>query len=110
MRLVSLLDNGPVIRQRRHLIPCPHQSGIANRRVRPIRLEVELAVGMSEAVEIVRAAKIRLDVAPQIGFQRLDVAMAALSEGGVDQLARRHFESGMHGVEAAAEALQHVVI
>ena len=36
--------------------------------------------------------------------------MAALLERGVDQLARRHFESGVHGVEATAETLQHLMV
>src|ERR1700738_1855771 len=71
---------------------------------------MELAVSMRETIKVMRRAKIRLDVAPQISLQRLDVAMTALFEGGVDQLARRHFESGMHGVEAAAKAPQYLMI
>ncbi len=68
MGFIRLLDNGPVIGQRRHPVPCAHQSGIADRRMRPIRLEMELAVGMRETIEVMRGAEIRLDVAPQIGF------------------------------------------
>ena len=83
---------------------------IAERRVRPVGLEVELLVGVRKAVEIMRGAEIRLEVAPQIGLQRRDVAVAALLQRGVDQFARRHLESGMHGIEAAAETLQHLMV
>ncbi len=106
---VRLLDDGPVIGQRRHLLPRPH-TGDADGRMRPIGLEVELAVRVRKAVEVMRGAKIRLDVAPQIGLQRRDIAMAALFQRRVDQFARRHFESGMHGVEAAAKGLQYFMV
>ena len=99
-----------MIGQRRHLLPGTHQSGVADRRVRPVRLKVKLAVRMREPVEIVRGAEIRLEVAPQIGLERFDIAVAALFERGVNQLARRHFEAGMHGVNAAAKALQYLVV
>ena len=97
MGLVRLLDRGPVIGQRRHLVPRPHQAGIAERHMRPVGLEVEFAVGMREAVEIMRGAEIRLQVAPQIGLELRDAAMAALLQRGVDQFARRHLEARMHG-------------
>ena len=78
--------------------------------MRPIRLEVKLLVGMGKAVEIMRGAEIRLEVAPQIGLEPFDVAVAALLQRRVDQFARRHLEAGMLGVEPAAEALQHLVV
>ena len=78
--------------------------------MRPVGLEVELLVRMREAVEVMRGAEIRLDVAPQIRLERFDIAVAALLQRGVDQFARRHLEAGMHGVEAAAERLQHLVV
>ena len=43
-------------------------------------------------------------------LQAFDIAVAALLERGVDQFARRHLETGMHRLEAAAEALQHLVV
>src|SRR5258708_20501987 len=72
----------------------------------PIGLEVKLLVGVREAVEIMRGAKIRLDVAPQILLQAFDIAVAALLEGHVDQFARRHLEAGMYHLEASTDALQ----
>src|SRR5258708_31309102 len=87
MRLVRLLDDPPMIRQRRHLRPWAH-AGHAEGRMRPVRLEVELLVGMREAVEVMRGAKIRLYVAPQIRLQAFDIAAAALLEGHVGQFAR----------------------
>src|ERR1019366_9653428 len=77
MRRVGLFDDGPVVRQRWHLLPGTH-TGDAPGRVRPIRLEVELLVGVRKTIEVMRGTKIRLNVAPQIGFQCRDVAMTAL--------------------------------
>src|SRR4029077_17869572 len=63
MRLVRLLDNGPMIRQRRHLLPWP-QTRVAEGRMRPVGLEVELLVRVRKTVEVMRGTKIGLDVAP----------------------------------------------
>src|SRR5262245_46082289 len=109
MLRVRLLDDGPVVGEPGHVFPRSKAWG-APRRVGPVGLEVEFLVGMSEAVEIMRGAEIRLDVAPEIGLQRLDVAMAALLQGHVDQLARRHLEAWMHRAEMAGQALKHLVI
>ena len=71
---------------------------------------MEFLVGVRKAVEIMRGAEIRLDIAPQIRFERFDIAVAALLQRRIDQFARRHLEAGMHGIEAAAEALQHLMV
>ena len=63
--------------------------------MRPIGLEVEFLVGMGKAVEIMRGAEIRLQIAPEIGLERGDVAVAAELQRRVDQFARRHLEAGM---------------
>src|SRR5882724_12454145 len=76
----------------------------------PVGLEVKFAVRMRKPVEIMRGAEIRLDIAPQIGLQRLDATMSAPLQRGVDQLARRHFESGMADLEPPRKRPQHLVI
>ena len=59
----------------RHRVDVAHLQ--AERRMRPIGLEVEFPVGMGKAVEIMRGAEVRLQVAPEIGLEPRDVAMAA---------------------------------
>src|SRR6202022_1060217 len=91
MRLIRLLNDGPVVGQRRHLLPGA-QTRIAEGRIRPVGLEVELPVRVREAVEVMRGTKIRLKIAPKIRLKAFDTAMAALLQRHVDQFAGRHFE------------------
>src|SRR5947208_16202425 len=108
MPFVSLFDGGPVVRQRRHLFPRA-LAGNTDGWMRPLGLEVELLVRMRKTVKVMRGPEIRLNIAPQVGLQRCDIAMAALLQRGVDQFARRHLEGGVHRVEAPAEVLQYLM-
>src|SRR3954467_12810295 len=78
--------------------------------MRPVGIEMEFAVGMGKAVEVMRGAEVGLQITPQISLELFDIAMAALLQGRVDKLARRHFEAGMHGVEALGKTLQHLMV
>src|SRR5438445_10639535 len=109
MPFVSLFDGGPVVRQRRHLFPRA-LAGNTDGWMRAVGLEVELLVRMRKTVKVMRGPEIRLDIAPQVGLQRCDIAMAALLQRGVDQFARRHLEGGVHRVEAPAESLQYFMV
>src|ERR1700754_1851809 len=73
MLLVRLLAGGPVVRQRWHLLPGA-LAGNTVGRIGPVGLEVKLLVGVSKAVEIMRGTEIRLDIAPEVGFQSRDIA------------------------------------
>ena len=68
-------------------------------------LKWNFLVGVRKTVEIMRGAKIRLDVAPQILLQTFDITVAAVLQGRVDQFARRHLEAGMHGVRGGGRGL-----
>ena len=106
---VGLLDHGPVVGQRRNvrsMIAVP----AAERHGRPIRLEAELAVGIREALEIMRGGEIRLAVDPAVFFQFGERAPAGFAQAHVDQLARGHGEAGMARAEALAQRANHLVI
>src|SRR5262245_29546704 len=72
MLLVRLLNRGPVVRQRRHLLPGA-LAGNTVGRIGPVRLEMKLLVGVSKAVEIMRGTEIRLNIAPEVGLQCRDI-------------------------------------
>ena len=98
-----------MVRQRRHLFPRA-LAGNTDGWMRPVGLEVELLVRMRKTVKVMRGPEIRLNIAPQVGLQRCDIAMAALLQRGVDQFARRHLEGGVHRVEAPAKSLQYFMV
>ena len=105
MHWIHFLDDSPVIRQRRHPVPWPHHSGVAERNPRPIGLEVKLLVGVRKAAEVMRGAEVRLQIAPDIGLQPLYVAVATLPQCRVDQFARRHVKTGMREQRAQTLSL-----
>src|SRR4029077_15997460 len=86
MRLIRLLDNGPVVWQGGHLRPRT-QARSTKGRVRPVGLEVKFLVCMRKTIEVMRGAKIWLDIAPQVGLERCDIAVPALLQRSVDQFA-----------------------
>ena len=71
---------------------------------------MEFLVGMRKAIEIMRRAKIRLDVAPQIGFQFGDATATAGLKRLVDDVARCHCERAMLSTQTLCEALKHLMV
>ena len=110
MLLVRLLDDAPVIGQRRHLVIAPTRRKTLERHARPIRLEAEFLVGPGEAVDVVRGGEVRLHVEPVRRLGLGERAPARRLQRRVDELARAHVEAAMRDAEPGGKAVDHVVI
>src|SRR5215469_3897894 len=110
MLAVGFLDHLPMIRQGRHWRRDRVAVPALERYRRPIRLEAEFAVRISEAVEVMRGVKIRLAIDPALGLERGERAPAGFLQTGIDQLPRRHVEAGMLGAKPCRQAANHLVI
>ena len=88
MRFVGRLVDGPMVGQGRHVAPRPASPSLRERRRRPVRAEMEFAVGMGEAVEIMRRLERRLAVDPARGLEFGERAAARDAQRLVDDLAR----------------------
>src|SRR6185312_4097573 len=110
MRLVGLLDRGPVVRQRRQSRYRAALVGAAERHVLPIGLEAEFPIRPGEAVEIVRLAERWLAVEPAVGLELGERAAPGDAQHLVDQLARRHRKARVFRADPSCEAGNDLVI
>ena len=111
MLVVRHLDDGPVIRQLRHLLDRPAGHGAAERHVRPVRLEAELAVRPVEAVDVVRRLEIRLAVDPALGFELGERAPAGLLQACQSIISRGVMSKpGCSAPSALRQRADHLVV
>src|SRR6516165_9338143 len=99
-----------MIRQRRHVSDGTGMPGTAERHLRPVRLEAELLVRPSEALDIVSRGKIRLAINPTLLLQLGERTPARVLQRPINQLARRHGKAGMLSTEASRQRADHLVI
>ena len=76
----------------------------------PVGAEVELAVGVAEAVEEVGAVEGKLDVEPAAAGEVFGAGVAGGAEGGVGEFEGGHAEGGVVEAEAGGEGADEVVV
>src|ERR1700722_3189551 len=99
-----------MVRQFRHRARGYVAVPASERHLGPIRLEAEFAVGIGEAVEIVRSGKIRLAIDPAIGLERRQCAPAGIAQRAVDQFARRHVKTAMLRAQPPGQRAVYVMV
>ena len=103
MLLVGSVDQLGMIGQHRHL-------GVVDAQRLPIRLEMELAVGMAEAVEEMRLLEGRRAIEPAALVEGGGVGQPGEAQRLLDDLPLAHLEAAMLRAQPARQLADHVVV